>query len=65
MYIRPLRILGAYIDDRPFAIDLVGAVIRQGLFIEKLHNLGWTKPGYFDDSEDEEVLAHAIAKYHA
>ena len=62
---RATRILGAYTDDRPFAIDLVGAVIRQGSFIDKMHDFGWTETGYFDDPVDEVVLAHAIARYHA
>lgn len=28
-------------NSSPFALDLVGAVIRQGSFIEKMHNLDW------------------------
>lgn len=64
-YRRPKRILSAYFDDRPFSIDLVGAVIRQGSFVDKMDHLGWTTPGYFDEKEDEVVLVHAIARYHA
>lgn len=70
-------------DDRPFSIDLVGAVgnlycfehgtklnsvrkvIRQGSFIDKMTNFGWTDPGYFEEKEDEVVLVHCIARYHA
>ncbi|OBZ74115.1 hypothetical protein A0H81_06465 [Grifola frondosa] len=59
------RIMGAYVDDRPFSIDLVGAVVRQGSFVDKMHNFGWTEPGYFDDKSDELVLVHSIARYHA
>ncbi|GBE89583.1 hypothetical protein SCP_1602460 [Sparassis crispa] len=59
------RIFSAYTDDRPFSIDLVGAVVRQGAFIDKMHEFGWTKPGYFDSGEDELVLVHATARYHA
>ncbi|KAJ3557415.1 hypothetical protein NM688_g1475 [Phlebia brevispora] len=62
---RALRIVGAYTDDRPFSIDLVGAVIRQGSFVDKMHNFGWTETGYFDSKEDEAVLVHSIARYHA
>nr|OQO18597.1 hypothetical protein B0A51_12085 [Rachicladosporium sp. CCFEE 5018] len=28
-------------NDSPFALNLVGAVIRQGSFIEKMHNIDW------------------------
>ncbi|KAJ3481678.1 hypothetical protein NLI96_g7488 [Meripilus lineatus] len=62
---RVARIMGAYTDDRPFSIDLVGAVVRQGSFIGKMYDFGWTEPGYFDTPEDEVVLLHAIARYHA
>ncbi|OBZ73587.1 hypothetical protein A0H81_06345 [Grifola frondosa] len=59
------RIMSAYSDGRPFSIELVGAVLRQGSFVEKMHNFRWTEQGYFDDTEDEVVLVHAIARYHA
>ena len=59
------RILNAYTDDRPFSVNLVGAVVRQCLFVDKMHNFGWTEPGYFDAEEDELVLVHAITRYHA
>lgn len=57
--------MSAYTDDRPFSVDLVGAVIRQGSFVDKMHNFAWTEPTYFDDAVDEIVLVHAIARYHA
>ena len=28
-------------NSSPFALDLVGAVIRQGSFVEKMHNIDW------------------------
>lgn len=59
------RVLRAYTDDRPFSVDLVGAVIRQCSFIDKMHQLKWTTPGYFDSPEDKDVLVHAIIRYHA
>ena len=62
---RSRRVLAAYTDDRPFSVDLVGAVIRQCSFIDKMDNYGWTEPGAFDSKEDEVVLVHAIARYHA
>ncbi|GJE98082.1 hypothetical protein PsYK624_143040 [Phanerochaete sordida] len=58
------RVLGAYTDDRPFSVELVGAVIRQCSFIDKMTDFGWAKPGAFDGHEDEVVLQHAIARYH-
>lgn len=57
--------MSAYVDDRPFSVELVGAVLRQCSFIDKMVNFGWTEPGYFDSEEDEIVLVHAIARYHA
>ena len=60
-----LRIMGAYTDDRPFSIELVGAVLRQGSFIDKMYGFGWTEPGHFDGPENAVVLVHAIARYRA
>ena len=56
--------LNAYVSDRPFSIDLVGAVIRQCSFVDKMSKLGWTQPDFFDSAEDVIVLLHAIARYH-
>ncbi|KIJ63482.1 hypothetical protein HYDPIDRAFT_168332 [Hydnomerulius pinastri MD-312] len=57
------RVLGAYTDDRPFSIDLVGAVLRQASFVQKMVDLGWTQPT-FDDEDDMIVLQHCVARYH-
>ncbi|KAK3681210.1 hypothetical protein LTR37_020924 [Vermiconidia calcicola] len=36
------RMMSRYWDNSsPFALDLVGAVIRQGSFVEKMHNIDW------------------------
>ncbi|KAK4501518.1 hypothetical protein PRZ48_007327 [Zasmidium cellare] len=36
------KMMSRYWDNSsPFALDLVGAVIRQGSFIEKMHNIDW------------------------
>ncbi|THH07932.1 hypothetical protein EW146_g9155, partial [Bondarzewia mesenterica] len=59
------RVLSAYSDQRPFSVELVGAVLRQGSFVEKMQELGWTQPGYFDDPSDERALHHSIVRYHA
>ena len=58
------RVLSAYEDDRPFSVDLVNAVVRQCSFVDKMHEFGWTAPGFFDGPETELVLQHAIARYH-
>ncbi|KAJ7600398.1 hypothetical protein C8J56DRAFT_767239 [Mycena floridula] len=58
--LRTKQILGAYNDDKLFSLDLMGAVIRQGTFIKKMHDISWTASGL-----DETVLKQAIARYHA
>ncbi|KAG6908090.1 hypothetical protein DXG01_006181 [Tephrocybe rancida] len=58
------RILAAYGVRGPFSVDLVGAVIRQGSFIKKMHDLKWTEPTFFHGPDDELALQHAIARYH-
>ena len=36
------RMMASYwYNSSPFALDLVGAVIRQGSFIEKMHSIDW------------------------
>ena len=42
-----------------------GQVERQGVFTDKMHDLGWTRVGFFDSREDEVALKHCIARYHA
>jgi hypothetical protein len=38
------RMMSRYWDNSsPFALDLVGAVIRQGTFISKMHSIGWVR----------------------
>ncbi|RDB24427.1 hypothetical protein Hypma_008478 [Hypsizygus marmoreus] len=59
------RIFSAYTDDKMFSVDLVGATLRQSLFVAKMKNLRWTEHGFFDKKEDEVALKHAIARYHA
>ncbi|KAG6907306.1 hypothetical protein DXG01_009470 [Tephrocybe rancida] len=59
------RIISAYQTAYVFSIDLVGAVLRQGSFVKKMHDLQWTRPGFFDSKDDEVVLQHSIARYHA
>ncbi|KAI9572329.1 hypothetical protein HD554DRAFT_2015301 [Boletus coccyginus] len=64
-FVRTNRILHAYSDDRPFSIELVGAVLRQGSFVRKMAELGWTHPGFLSDSDGAIILEHCVARYHA
>ncbi|KAG6915915.1 hypothetical protein DXG01_009285 [Tephrocybe rancida] len=59
------RIMSAYQNGYIFSVELAGAVIRQGSFVKKMHDLQWTQPQFFDDKEDEVALQHSIARYHA
>ncbi|KAJ7815615.1 hypothetical protein B0H14DRAFT_2375202 [Mycena olivaceomarginata] len=47
-----------------FSVELVGAVLRQGLFVAKMYDLQWTRPGFFDSAQDQIVLQHIIVRYH-
>lgn len=33
--------------------------------MKKMHDLGWTDPQTFSDANEENVLQHALARYHA
>ncbi|EAU82563.2 hypothetical protein CC1G_12143 [Coprinopsis cinerea okayama7 len=59
------RIMSAHLEPMVYSVDLAGAVLRQGSFVKKMYDLGWTGPGYFDAPEDEIALQHALARYHA
>ncbi|KAF9515839.1 hypothetical protein BS47DRAFT_723038 [Hydnum rufescens UP504] len=63
------RSLACYDDPSPFSLELTGAVLRQGSFIQKMVGLGWTAPGRFSgsagDLNDVHVLVRCIARYHA
>ncbi|GAB1743187.1 hypothetical protein NU219Hw_g9043t1 [Hortaea werneckii] len=47
------RMMSRYKDNpSPFALDLVGAVIRQGSFIEKMHHIDWLhSPALFNTTK--------------
>ncbi|KAG9089336.1 hypothetical protein FRC07_012357, partial [Ceratobasidium sp. 392] len=48
-YEKVSRILNHYRSpDYPFAVELCGAVFRQGTFIDKMVKMGWTSPHRFD-----------------
>ncbi|KAJ7073231.1 hypothetical protein B0H15DRAFT_957375 [Mycena belliarum] len=59
------RIMSAYVDDKMFSVELVGAVLRQGSFVAKMYDLQWTQVGFFDSPDDEVKLQRIIARYHA
>ncbi|KIM42763.1 hypothetical protein M413DRAFT_123346 [Hebeloma cylindrosporum] len=59
------RVMSAYNDDKAYSAELVGAVLRQGSFVQKMYDLGWTHAGYFDKAGDGLALQHAMARYHA
>ncbi|KIM61528.1 hypothetical protein SCLCIDRAFT_1179879 [Scleroderma citrinum Foug A] len=58
------RILSAYTDGSPFSVDLLDAVLRQAIFTEKMHEIGWTDAATFQKGKVQ-VLDHAILRYHA
>ncbi|KIM19495.1 hypothetical protein M408DRAFT_50053, partial [Serendipita vermifera MAFF 305830] len=59
------RIAVAYSHNGPASLDLVGAVLRQGAFVEKMVHIGWTQPGCFDYEHTLAPLVRSIARYHA
>ncbi|KAF9646512.1 hypothetical protein BDM02DRAFT_3008899 [Thelephora ganbajun] len=58
------RIMGAYVDGKPFSVELVAAAMRQSTFTEKIEQLGWLAPGFFENSESALVLKHCILRYY-
>ncbi|KAL0579996.1 hypothetical protein V5O48_001999 [Marasmius crinis-equi] len=58
------RVFDAYVDDKPWSLDLVGAVLRQASFIQKMVDLKWTAFSSSTESEENEILLHAIMRYH-
>ncbi|QRV82552.1 ATP-dependent RNA helicase DOB1 [Ceratobasidium sp. AG-Ba] len=47
----------------PFSIELCGAILRQGSFIDKMVDLGWTKASTFDNNSTP--LVRCVSRYHA
>lgn len=45
-------------------MELVGAVFRQGAFIEKMVGMGWTASGRFETVASQAALVRCIARYH-
>lgn len=59
------RLATAYSNAGLASLDLVGAVLRQGTFVDKMVQLGWTRPGRFDQAIHLAPLVRSIARYHA
>jgi len=59
------RLCVAYSQPGPAGVDLAGAVIRQGLFIDRIVNMGWTTEKHFQTVQPHTVLLWSIARYHA
>ncbi|KAK7037408.1 hypothetical protein VNI00_011158 [Paramarasmius palmivorus] len=60
-----LRIMSAYTDGKPWSLDLVGAVLRQGTFVEKMNDLGWTNASSLNETDATIRLQSAVTRYHA
>ena len=58
------RISLAYSDPGLASVELVQAILRQGTFIEKMANMGWTTGGRFDTLKAQATLVRCIARYH-
>lgn len=58
------KILSAYEDDSPFSINLISAVLRQGIFTKRIDELGWLIPGTFKEGDKLQLLEHALLRYH-
>lgn len=58
------KILSAYEDDGPFSINLISAVLRQGIFTKRIDELGWLRPGTFKEGDKLQLLEHALLRYH-
>jgi hypothetical protein len=58
------KILSAYEDDSPFSINLISAVLRQGLFTKRIDELGWLRPDTFKEDIKLRLLEDALLRYH-
>ena len=54
----------AYSEPGLASVELVQAILRQGTFIEKMVNMGWTTGGRFDAPKAQATLVRCIARYH-
>jgi hypothetical protein len=61
---RVRRISLAYSYPALASVELVQAMLRQGTFVEKMVNMGWTTGGRFDALKAQAMLVRCIARYH-
>ena len=61
---RSRRTCIAYSDPGLAGVELVGAVLRQGSFIEKMVGMGWAVGGRVDTVEWQAAFVRCIARYH-
>ena len=61
---RSRRTCIAYSDPGLAGVGLVGAVLRQGSFIEKMVGMGWAVGGRLDTAECQAAFVRCIARYH-
>jgi hypothetical protein len=40
-------------------------VLRQGSFVRKMAELGWTEPAFLSDGDGAIILEHCVTRYHA
>jgi hypothetical protein len=59
------RVVAAYATNGLASINLVGAVLRQSLFISKMNEMGWSRPGKIAQDQEAANLVRAIVRYHA
>lgn len=57
------EVVSAYTTGEPYSIDVPQAILRQGIFIAKVHALGWTDPGFFNAKIS--LFHRAQVRYHA
>lgn len=57
------RVWSRYGFPEPFGVELVGAVLRQGSFIDKMADMGWLQAGRFDTNVF--LPTRSIGRYHA
>lgn len=73
--------MGAYVDGKPFSVELVAAVnrvvfalfeskahnhqvVRQSAFTDKIHQLGWLEPAFFESPDNGPVLQYCVLRYY-
>jgi len=61
---RARKIAGAYVDGRPFSVVLAASVMRQTRFTEKMRQLGWLSPKFFNSPDNVRTLGKCLMRYY-